>query len=114
VGPIRVDQCQAQISRRDHLLELKFKNIGTVAAYVVSLTIGIGTQEFTVRDVGTFSPGVEIDHHFNASIDPWPFLVFSASVPPAECRVMSVDFFDGTHWPLPPTKNSRQAKGSRR
>lgn len=110
VGPIHVDLCKAQISRRVHDLELKFRNVGTVASHVVLVSITIGTQHFEVRDVGTFSPGAEIDHHFRADVDPWSFLIFSSGVPPAICKVTSVDFVDGSHWSAPPAKSSHQTK----
>jgi len=57
-----------------------------------------------------FSPGAEIDHHFHAEVDPWSFLIFPSGVPPAECKVKSVNFVDATYWIAPPANASHQTK----
>lgn len=49
-----------------------------------------------VRDVGTFSPGVTIDHAFG--LDPSILPISSAAV---RCVPLFITFADGTHWQNP-------------
>ena len=95
-APIRIDLCRPLLARFP-FVELRFWDSAPVSARAVVFLITIGSQDFTVRDVGTFSPGIEIDHSFNALVDRWSFL---SATPNAECTVKSVDFVDGSRWPV--------------
>lgn len=96
ITPIHIDLCRGPVSWRNQNMELKFHNVGSIAATQIVFNVAIENQDFTMRDVGTFSPRVEIDHSFWANVNPWLFRS------PRElriiCKVVSVDFVSGAHW----------------
>lgn len=71
-------------------ITLKFINRGGVPATTVKFLLGDGRSAQSIVDEGTFSPGVVVKHQF--SIDT------SDELADAACRVVEVDFADGTAW----------------
>ena len=96
--PIQLSVCRATITPETRALELRFADVGPVAARAVAFTVQVGTWRTEIRDAGTFSPGAMIDHSFRLDIDEFPWTVFKRPVPRAECAVERVELVDGTHW----------------
>ena len=63
-----------------------------------------GVLRAEVKDVGTFSPGVEIKHKFGISGNVFPI---QSALP--QCPPLRITFQDGTHWrnPALPPKNQQ-------
>lgn len=96
--PIQLSVCRATITPQARTLQLRFDDVGSVAARAVVFSVQVGTWRTEIRDAGTFSPGATIDHSFKLDIDIFPWTVFRRPVPQATCAVQRVDFVDGTHW----------------
>jgi hypothetical protein len=81
-------------------LAIAYTNHATVAAKEVDFgLISRGSLIATAKDVGTFTPGVEIRHEF--SVDPEIFPIGTAL---PYCAVLRITYADGTEWrnPNPP------------
>jgi hypothetical protein len=84
----------------DGFLAISYKNQAYIAADEVDFgLVARGSLIAIARDVGTFSPGVEIDHEFVVSREIFPI---GTSFP--ICRVLRVKYADGSVWhnPSPP------------
>jgi hypothetical protein len=78
-------------------LAIEYTNVSPVAAKVVDFgLVARGSLIAEVRDVGTFSPNVEIKHEFGLSPNVFP--IGSALV---RCVPLYVEYVDGTHWTNP-------------
>jgi hypothetical protein len=78
-------------------MRIVFVNNGPQVAKLVNFAVDSNGNQFVVRDVGTFSPGVEIDHQYNNGAGQG-FVLPSFIAPNVTCRVASVEFADGTMW----------------
>jgi len=78
-------------------MHIAFVNNGPKVAKVVNFEVSSNGNQFIVRDVGTFSPGILIDHQFNNGAGQSFFLPAFIS-PKVTCHVASVEFADGSVW----------------
>jgi hypothetical protein len=69
-------------------LELRFVNTGSKPISAVTFDVNEDGHVEQIKDVGNFSPGVQIAHYFQEGL-----LSPSGS---AECRVASVEYSDGS------------------
>jgi hypothetical protein len=78
-------------------MHIVFVNDSQKVAKLVNFAVDANGNQFVVRDVGVFSPGVEIDHQYSngAGMD---FVLPTFIAPNVKCRVASVEFNDGTMW----------------
>jgi hypothetical protein len=97
VSPIHLDFCRATVTTAARTLQFRFADIGPTTASAVVFTVQVGAWRSEIRDVGTFSPGVQIDHTFRLNVDVFPWTVFRKPVSQAECAVRSVELIDGSH-----------------
>ena len=96
--PIQLSVCRATVSTVARILQLRFVDVGPIAARTVFSTVQVGMRRSDIRDVGTFAPSVRIDHTFRLDIDDFPWTVFRKPGPQMECAVKEVDLVDGSHW----------------
>lgn len=85
----------------DAFLTIGYKNEAALPATEIDFGLVAGGSLIAVaKDVGTFSPGVQIDHEFVVSGEIFPVV----SVP--YCAVLRVKYADGSIWqnPLPPER----------
>ncbi|HTX60589.1 MAG TPA: hypothetical protein VMH02_13045 [Verrucomicrobiae bacterium] len=83
----------------DAFLAIAYKNESAQPATEIDFGLAFrGSLVAVVKDVGTFQPGLEIDHEFAISREIFPI----ASKP--ECAVLRVKYADGSVWnnPDPP------------
>jgi len=74
-------------------LRISYVNHGAIAASRVAFRVNYRGDVQHVIDVGTFSPGVAIDHSFGEfSGDAW------LGPNPNQCRAVAVRFADGSVW----------------
>lgn len=79
-------------------MQIQFTNESNKVADLINFDVRSNGVQFVIRDVGTFSPGVTIDHRFRNSQG--QAFVLPAFIPPnVKCHVASVRFTDGTVWP---------------
>jgi hypothetical protein len=78
-------------------MHIQFTNESNRTADLVNFAVNSNGTQFVIRDVGTFSPGVSIDHKYrNGSGQSF---VLPAFIPPnIKCSVSSVRFTDGSLW----------------
>jgi hypothetical protein len=74
-------------------LRIVFENKTSVPATEVGFHVGYRGATAFVRDVGTFSPGVSIDHTYSEFVD-YAYL----GTEPNACRAAFVKFADGSEW----------------
>ncbi len=80
-------------------MQIQFTNEASKVADLINFDVRSNGVQFVIRDVGTFSPGVTIDHRFRNGAG--QAFVLPAFIPPnVKCRVASVRFTDGTVWPV--------------
>jgi hypothetical protein len=79
-------------------MHIQFTNESGKVADLVNFEVTANGTQFVIRDVGTFSPAITIDHRYrNGSGQPF---ILPAFIPPnVKCRVLSVRFNDRTVWP---------------
>jgi hypothetical protein len=70
-------------------------NESSKTATLVNFAVDSNGQEFVIRDVGTFSPGVSIAHQYRNGSGQ-SFVLPSLIAPNVTCRVASVKFSDGS------------------
>lgn len=76
-------------------LTIAFTNDAHVAAKEVDFRFGTGQKTLaTVRDSGSFAPGVLVTHRFTLPHD-----MSVIGIGSAECRVTKVLYANGSHWP---------------
>ena len=105
--PISVNACNleysndANVASRISGVTIQFTNESSKVSDLIDFRVVINGQKTLIRDVGTFTPGIEIVHKFRAGSDQWslPILLqqFSGR-PPVTCRIDSIHFVDGSTW----------------
>ncbi len=106
-SPVSLNACNLEYSNENHInsrisgVAIQFTNESSRVSDLINFKVTINGQDTLIRDVGTFTPGVEITHKFRAGSDQWslPVLLqqFSGR-PPVTCRIESIHFTDGTSW----------------
>jgi hypothetical protein len=102
-SPVAIEACRAytmnagKAASKTSTVEILFHDVGAVAAHAVGFDVNWGGGDVqTIRDVGTFSPGVTIAHKFQHP-DPEAYSpLFLLS--PVTCRVQSVQLANGSAW----------------
>ena len=78
-------------------MHIVFVNDSHQVAKLVNFEVVSNGNRFIVRDVGTFSPGVSIDHQYRNGAGQG-FILPSFIAPNVTCSIASVEFADGTLW----------------
>jgi hypothetical protein len=78
-------------------MRIAFVNDANQVATLVTFAVNDNGNQFVIRDVGTFSPGVSIDHTYSNGRGQ-SYLLPSFITPHVRCRVQSVKFADGSVW----------------
>ena len=100
--PVEIDECKLLYSGNDLAGEsagvaIKFTNDSKVTADLVSFRVVAGSESGIIRDVGTFSPGIEITHHYKEGSGHLMLAPLLSHVH-LDCSVASVHFTDGSVW----------------
>ena len=87
-------------------LDVQFTNNSSQAAKVVNIQTDINGTTETIRDEGSFAPGIEIHHRYKSGGEQFALPVVLQSIfggkPQVTCTVSSVEFADGSRWPTAP------------
>lgn len=78
-------------------IQIQFTNESPKTADLINFAVDSNGRTFVIRDVGTFSPGIEITHKYRNGAGQ-AFLLPSFVSPKIKCKVDSVRFADGTVW----------------
>jgi hypothetical protein len=78
-------------------MAISFVNASNKVATLVNFAVDSNGNHFVIRDVGTFSPGVTINHEYRNG-GGQAFILPAFISPRVSCRVSSVEFADGTSW----------------
>lgn len=92
-------------------IHIQFTNESTKTADLVNFDVNSNGSHFVIRDVGTFSPGISIDHRYSNGAGQ-AYILPAFIAPKIHCRVASVRFTDGSVWPVPPGTAATQARGN--
>jgi len=100
--PVEIDECKLLYLGNDVAGEssgvyLKFTNDSTLTADLINFKVVAGSESGMIRDVGTFTPGVEITHHYREGSGHLMFSPLLSHVA-LDCTVASVHFKNGTVW----------------
>src|ERR1700724_1697928 len=100
--PIEIDECKLLYSGNDVAGEsagvsLKFTNDSKLTADLINFRVTAGSESGMIRDVGTFTPGIEITHHYKEGSGHMMFAPLLSHVH-LDCSVASVHFTDGSVW----------------
>lgn len=76
---------------------IEFVNESKVTATLVNFAVDSNGDQFVIRDVGKFSPGVSIKHQYRNG-QGQSFVLPAFIAPKITCHVASVEFADGTVW----------------
>lgn len=100
--PVEVDECQLLYSGNDVAGEsagvaMKFTNDSKLTADLINFHVAAGDESGNIRDVGTFSPGIEITHHYKEGSGHMMFAPLLSHVH-LDCSVASVHFTNGAVW----------------
>lgn len=108
-SPVQIDNCRLEytpggdgimmLAKTSGRLKIKFTNESEKRASVIRFAVNLDGKEASIRDVGTFAPGVTVDHGFKDFAGNVGF-VFGRQAQP-KCHVTYVKFADGTAWQLP-------------
>jgi hypothetical protein len=103
-SPVQVESCSVQYNGNVLVgttgkLVINFTNYGSVAADVVRFHVQYGDQGLFIRDVGTFSPGIEIQHKFSSFEGDMQLSPLLTGQKPVTCTVAWSHFANGTIWP---------------
>ena len=83
-------------------LAVQFTNNGPKTAQIVNIRADIAGQPEVIRDVGTFSPGIEIKHKYRAGQGQFALPAILNNIltgkPTVTCSIDSVVWDDGTKW----------------
>lgn len=100
--PIEIDECKLLYSGNDVAgvssgVYVKFTNDSTLTADLVNFKVVAGGESGMIRDVGTFTPGIEITHQFKEGSG---HLMFSPLLDHValDCSVAAVHFKNGSVW----------------
>ncbi|HEY8321716.1 MAG TPA: hypothetical protein VIG46_08040 [Candidatus Baltobacteraceae bacterium] len=106
-SPVSVNACNLEYAdenrptSRISAVAIQFTNESARVADLINFRVAINGQTSLIRDVGTFTPGIEITHKFKAGTDQFTLPVLLQQFggrPPVTCRVESIHFADGTAW----------------
>ena len=78
-------------------IHIQFTNESQKAADLINFEVNSNGTQFVIRDVGTFSPGIEIDHKYRNGAGQ-AFVLPAFIAPNVTCSVASIRFTDGTTW----------------
>ncbi len=79
-------------------MQIQFTNETNKVANLINFDVRSNGVQFVIRDVGTFSPGVTINHNYRNGAG--QAFVLPAFIPPhVKCHISLVRFTDGTTWP---------------
>lgn len=78
-------------------IQIQFTNESEKTANLINFAVDSNGRSFVIRDVGTFSPGIEITHRYRNGSGQ-AFLLPEFVSPKIKCHVDSVRFADGTVW----------------
>jgi len=100
--PIEIDECKLLYSGNDVAgvssgVFLKFTNDSTLTADLINFKVTAGSESGMIRDVGTFTPGIEITHHYREGSGHMMFSPLLSHVS-LDCSVASVHFKNGSVW----------------
>lgn len=95
-GPNVTPSAAIALTKKTGQLEIKFTNESDKTATTVRFGVEMEKSTASIRDVGTFSPGITIHHKFNDFSGQTKF-IFS-SEPQPKCSVQYVKFADGSTW----------------
>ncbi|MBV9271178.1 MAG: hypothetical protein JO165_08790 [Candidatus Eremiobacteraeota bacterium] len=117
-APVAINACQPMINNNSggpsvagisltgtsSGIQIQFTNNAAKTANLINFAVDSNGTSFVIRDVGTFSPGVEITHRYRNGSGQ-SFVLPSLIAPALKCSVESVHFTDGTIWRAgsPPT-----------
>jgi hypothetical protein len=76
---------------------IEFVNESKLTATLVNFAVDSNGDQFVIRDVGKFSPGVSIKHQYRNG-QGQSFVLPAFIAPKIKCHVASVEFADGTVW----------------
>jgi hypothetical protein len=93
-----------QLASSSSGMAIDFVNTTTKTANLVNFAVDSNGQRFIIRDVGTFSPGISINHKYRNGAGQ-AFVLPQFIAPRVTCSVASVRFVDGSVWrPGQPTQ----------
>jgi hypothetical protein len=78
-------------------IKIQFTNESAKTANLINFAVDSNGESFVIRDVGTFSPGIEITHKFTNGSGQ-AFVLPQLIAPKISCHVQSVGFTDGSVW----------------
>lgn len=78
-------------------IQIQFTNESPQTANLINFAVDSNGRTFVIRDVGTFSPGIEITHRYRNGAGQ-AFVLPEFVAPKFKCKVDSVRFADGTIW----------------
>ncbi len=104
--PVEIDECKLlysgdAVAGVSSGVLVKFTNDGAVPADLVTFKVSAAGETALIRDVGTFTPGIEITHHYREGSGHPMFSPLLDHVV-LSCSIASVHFKDGSVWPTPP------------
>lgn len=100
--PVEIDECKLLYSGNDVAgesdgISLKFTNDSKLTADLINFKITAGSEGGMIRDVGTFTPGIEITHRYREGSGHLMFSPLLSHVA-LDCSVAAVHFTDGSVW----------------
>jgi hypothetical protein len=85
------------LSSKSEGIRIEFTNESSKTANLVNFAVDSNGEQFVIRDVGTFSPGISIKHNYRNG-EGQAFVLPQFIAPKIKCRVSSVRFTDGSVW----------------
>lgn len=120
-SPVQLNSCGLMYDNTHSLsaqvsgLDVQFTNNSTKIARVVNVKADINGTKQVIRDVGTFSPGVEIHHRYRVATGQFALPMVLSSIfggrPSVQCSIDSVEFADGSTWPGHGSAGTGASKG---
>lgn len=107
--PVQINSCGPMLNGNSQTLfgvpvvsssngiQIQFTNESAQTADLINFAVDSNGRTFVIRDVGTFSPGVEITHRYRNGAGQ-AFVLPAFVSPKFKCKVDSVRFADGTVW----------------
>jgi len=100
--PVEIDECKLlysgnEIAGQSAGVSIKFTNDSALTADIVSFAVSEGEEHVIIRDVGKFTPGVEITHHYKEGEGHQMFAPLFTH-PHLDCSVALVHFANGSEW----------------
>ncbi len=107
-APVTLNSCTLEYDNSGSLaaqvsgLRAQFTNDAPKTAHVVNIAADINGTKQIIRDEGTFSTGIEINHRYRVGGGQFALPVVLASIfgskPTVACSIASVEFTDGSVW----------------